>query len=439
MGGEQVQHDQRRVHYSHNDMQSQTAENWAVPLRYKLVKVIGSGSYGKVCHAVDQETGQNVAIKKIKRIFEDLIDCKRLLREIAILSFLNDDRVVKLYDVCVPEDPRNFTELYLVLELCDSDFKKLFKLPEYLSENHVITLLFNTLCGLKYIHSAGIYHRDLKPANCLVNRDCAVKICDFGLSRPVVDPENDLLSTMENGCYINSQPSSEMISEGRRLTGHVVTRWYRAPELILLQENYTEQIDMWSLGCIFAELLGMIKENYPNTKDRCPLFQGNTCYPLSPHKEHDKEYQYYYNRQSRDQLNVIFNVLGTPSEHAIEKLDKIDAKRYVRCFRERPRVNWDDMSRFAGSSPEALDLLDKMLVLDASERIDVDNALLHPLFRQLYQPNKVKIAPSKIILDFENLPHLGEAQLRYYFLVEVQRFHPELVIPEELLNCVPHQ
>lgn len=118
-----------------------------------LVKVIGSGSYGKVCQAYDKETKRNVAIKKIKRIFEDLIDCKRLLREIAILSSLDDDRVVKLYDVCVPEDALNFTELYLVLELCDSDFKKLFKLPEFLTECHIITLLFNTLCGLKYIHS----------------------------------------------------------------------------------------------------------------------------------------------------------------------------------------------------------------------------------------------------------------------------------------------
>lgn len=321
-----------------------------------------------MCHAIDQETGQNVAIKKIKRIFEDLIDCKRLLREIAILSFLNDDRVVKLYDVCVPDDPKNFTELYLVLELCDSDFKKLFKLPEYLSENHVITLLFNTLCGLKYIHSAGIYHRDLKPANCLVNRDCAVKICDFGLSRPVVDPENEMLSTIENQTYSRFQRfyvcfnmcrvsvlhfmeierSSRSIISWKYLTlkcqvcqfpnrRHHITNvrawefasaidrsrshtmvlfsivfsfslsifcyWvptlqkldvymlvgllfmqtkskrYRAPELILLQENYTEQIDMWSLGCIFAELLGMIKENYPNTKVRILKVKSNSWMP----------------------------------------------------------------------------------------------------------------------------------------------------------------
>eukprot|EP00392_Amoebophrya_sp_AT5.2_P005187 g5196.t1 len=423
----------RRVRVEAGYHSDSSSEKWAVPPRYKLVKVIGSGSYGKVCHALDQETGSSVAIKKIKRIFEDLIDCKRLLREIAILAFLDDPRVVRLIDVCVPEDPRNFSELYLVLELCDSDLKKLFKLPEFLSENHVVTLLFNTLCGLKYIHSAGIYHRDLKPANCLVNRDCSVKVCDFGLSRPVVDPENDMLSNIDSNGYPSSMDDSQQSDRTRRLTGHVVTRWYRAPELILLQENYTEQIDVWSLGCIFAELLGMIHGNYPNSKDRCPLFQGNTCYPLSPHKEHDKEYQYYYNRQSRDQLNVIFNILGTPSEATVEKLDKIDAKRYVRCFRERRRLNWDELPRLAGSSAEALDLLDKMLMLDAGDRIDVDTALQHPLFSNLYLPEKVRTAERKIVLEFENIPNLGEPQLRLYFLLEIQKFHPELVIPDELL------
>jgi mitogen-activated protein kinase 1/3 len=409
----------------------QSSENWNVPLRYHLMKVIGAGSYGKVCQAYDKDTRKNVAIKKIKRIFEDLIDCKRLLREIAILSDLADDRVVKLYDVCVPDDPLNFTELYLVLELCDSDFKKLFKLPEFLTESHIITLLYNTLCGLKYIHSAGIYHRDLKPANCLVNRDCAVKICDFGLSRPV-DKSGQKKSDEEDPLEGNEEESNSRQPK-RLLTGHVVTRWYRAPELILLQENYTEQIDVWSLGCIFAELLGMIKENFPNPKERCPLFQGSTCYPLSPHKEHDKEYQYYYNRQSRDQLNVIFNILGTPSEEVVEKLDKPDAKRYVRCFRHRAPVPLSELDRFADSSMDALDLLNKMLVIDAETRITVDEALAHTLFKDVFSPDKIKVAERKIVLDFEN-DELEEPRLRKHFLKEVQHFHPDMRLPPQLFS-----
>lgn len=215
----------------------------------------------------------------------------------------------------------------------------------------------------------------------------------------------------------------------RALTGHVVTRWYRAPELILLQENYTEQIDMWSLGCIFAELLGMIRENFPNPKERCPLFQGSTCYPLSPHKEHDKEYQYYYNKQSRDQLNVIFNILGTPAEDVIAKLDKSDAKRYVRCFRPRDRMNFAEMQRFSGSCLDALDLLGKMLVIDADNRINVDEALTHPLFKDVYSPDKIKTADEKIILDFERDRELEEPKLRRCFLKEIRKFHPEMPIP----------
>merc|ERR1711959_860973 len=121
----------------------------------------------------------------VHRVFEDLIDCKRILREIAILNRLNHDYIIKIYDICVPDDLEHFDELYLVLEICDSDFKKLFRSPVHLTELHIKTLLYNLLVGVKYLHSAGIYHRDLKPANCLVNQDCTVKICDFGLSRAV--------------------------------------------------------------------------------------------------------------------------------------------------------------------------------------------------------------------------------------------------------------
>lgn len=133
-----------------------------------------------------------------------------------------------------------------------------FRTPVFLSELHVKTLLYNLLVGLKYVHSAGIYHRDLKPANCLVNQDCSVKICDFGLARTVDKPAaNQKLPASPRGEQeVVGVPHTKNMK--KQLTGHVVTRWYRAPELILLQENYTEAIDVWSVGCIFAELMNMI-------------------------------------------------------------------------------------------------------------------------------------------------------------------------------------
>merc|ERR1711948_210410 len=110
-----------------------------------------------------------------------------ILREIAILAKLQHENIVKIYDIVAPSNMKTFDELYMVMEICDSDLKKLCKTDVSLSLQHVDTLLYNLLVGLKYLHSAGIYHRDLKPANCLVNQDCSLKICDFGLARNLND------------------------------------------------------------------------------------------------------------------------------------------------------------------------------------------------------------------------------------------------------------
>merc|ERR1712124_130653 len=116
---------------------------------------------------------------------------------------------------------------------------------------HIQPLLYNLLAGIKYIHSAGVYHRDLKPSNCLINQDCSLKICDFGLACAV----NEVRSEFNDLQLAKSANPLE-----RHLTGHVVTRWYRAPE-VMLGQAYNEQIDMWSIGCIWAEMLGMLPNN----------------------------------------------------------------------------------------------------------------------------------------------------------------------------------
>ncbi|CAE7712761.1 MPK7 [Symbiodinium sp. CCMP2456] len=184
----------------------------------------------------------------------------------------------------------------MVMEICDSDLKKLCRTDVTLTPLHINTLLYNLLVGLKYLHSAGIYHRDLKPANCLVNQDCSVKICDFGLSRAIEAAEQPHLHAPGDPSHgatgllaVPGVPHTQRLK--RNLTGHVVTRWYRAPELILLQENYTEAIDIWSVGCIYAELLGMLEGT--RTQDRGPLFPGSSCFPLSPDHKHKTDYKYH--------------------------------------------------------------------------------------------------------------------------------------------------
>eukprot|EP00397_Hematodinium_sp_SG-2012_P009498 GEMP01009585.1.p1 GENE.GEMP01009585.1~~GEMP01009585.1.p1 ORF type:complete len:449 (-),score=114.64 GEMP01009585.1:1897-3243(-) len=424
-------------------------QDWKLPPHYEVRQLIGTGSYGSVCEAYDKKSDRIVAIKKVNRVFEDLIDCKRILREIAILSSLDNDRIVKVFDICIPDDYLHFDEIYLVLEICDSDFKKLFRTPVFLTELHVITLLYNTMLGLKYLHSAGIYHRDLKPANCLVNQDCSVKICDFGLSRAVAITSQPHLQGLpstprgskaegdgangENGGTDQPVIVPHTQNLKRQLTGHVVTRWYRAPELILLQENYTEQIDVWSMGCIFAELLGMMKENIPYPSDRGPLFPGSSCFPLSPDRKHATDYK-YHTRGNRDQLNMIFNVIGTPPKDSMDKLEKEDAKRYIKCFAQREPTSLTSIERFKGASPAAIDALARMLVFDPVERITVDELLAHDIFKDIRKPGDLLVAKDSLFLDFELEPELDEPRLRKFFLIEAKKFHADIKIPSRLMN-----
>jgi len=399
---------------------SMSLERFKLPARYELRQIIGSGAYGCVCEAYDHDMGQLVAVKRVGHMFKDLIDCKRVLREVAILSNLQHECIVQIYDIPAPEG-KAWQELYMVMEICDSDMKKLCKANVNLSPLHIDTLLYNMLVGLKYLHSAGIYHRDLKPANCLVNQDCSVKICDFGLSRAIGDanfqqpldsPDND-----GNCPAPNSQRSK------RHLTGHVVTRWYRAPELILLQDNYTEAIDIWSAGCIYAELLGMLDGT--RFEDRTPLFPGASCFPLSPDREHKNDYK-HHTRGKHDQLSMIFNLLGTPSEAESAEFNfTSDGMRYIKCFSKRPARGM--RSKFPHASRDSCDILECMLQFNPALRMKVEDALAHRIFHEdtlrgtpiIRDIERETTAQKAVTLNFEQEHDLDEAKLRHYFSKEI--------------------
>mmetsp|Transcript_56716 Transcript_56716/g.175888 ORF Transcript_56716/g.175888 Transcript_56716/m.175888 type:complete len:419 (-) Transcript_56716:129-1385(-) len=405
-------------------------DGWRIPSHYQVRELLGSGSYGTVCDVVDTRTNENVAIKRCKQLFESLTDCKRILREISILSKLNHNNVVKIIEIVAPSDVSTFNEVYMVMELCDSDLKQLIKKDVTLEMLHIDTMLYNLLVGLKYIHSAGVYHRDLKPANCFVNQDCTVKIGDFGLGRAIGGERLHL-------SHLPHTPREEEGSEGpspvpgvphtqrmkKNLTGHVVTRWYRAPELILLQENYTEAIDMWSVGCIYAELLGMLEGTH--YLDRGPLFPGSSCFPLSPHHKHQTDYK-YHTRGKQDMLNKIFDVIGTPSDADIEQLDRDDAKRYIQCFSKRAGEGL--ATKFPVVDGSSVEVLEKMLRFSPRERIAVNEALEHRIFTDIREPEKESVAPAKVVLDFESEKDLHEGLLRKYFNKEIRKYHPE--VPE---------
>mmetsp|Transcript_56409 Transcript_56409/g.120021 ORF Transcript_56409/g.120021 Transcript_56409/m.120021 type:complete len:412 (-) Transcript_56409:66-1301(-) len=396
-------------------MASKREPRWQLPLRYEIRQVIGTGSYGSVCEAKDSETNRLVAVKRIRHMFEDLIDCKRILREVAILGRLQHEGVVQLHDIIAGGNTSTFDELYIVMEICDSDLKKLCRTDVTLSPLHINTLLYNLMVGVKYLHSAGIYHRDLKPANCLVNQDCTVKICDFGLSRAIEGEFGDDMAATQSALSQSTTTSSRPAPSRRHLTGHVVTRWYRAPELILLQENYTTAIDVWSVGCIYAELLGMLEGT--KLEDRGPLFAGTSCFPLSPDNKHKHDYQHHV-RGKHDQLSMIFNLLGTPNEEDVMRLEREDARRYLRCFTQRKGSGLKE--KFQGVDPDAVDLLGCMLRFNPSERITIDQALDHCLLSDIRDPTKEIVANGLVRLDFEKEPDLDEALLRRYFCQEIQ-------------------
>uniref|UniRef100_A0A8C2X376 Mitogen-activated protein kinase n=1 Tax=Cyclopterus lumpus TaxID=8103 RepID=A0A8C2X376_CYCLU len=199
--------------------------------RYTNLSYIGEGAYGMVCSAHDNVSTQRVAIKKISP-FEHQTYCQRTLREIKILLRFHHENIIGINDILRARHIDSMRDVYIVQTLMETDLYKLLK-TQRLSNDHVCYFLYQILRGLKYIHSANVLHRDLKPSNLLINTTCDLKICDFGLAR-IADPEHDHTGF---------------------LTEYVATRWYRAPEIMLNSKGYSKSIDIWSVGCILAEML----------------------------------------------------------------------------------------------------------------------------------------------------------------------------------------
>ncbi|KAG8907431.1 hypothetical protein FRC01_007677, partial [Tulasnella sp. 417] len=244
------------------------------------------------------------------------------------------------------------------------DLHQIIRSGQALTNAHIQYFLYQILRGCKYIHSANVVHRDLKPGNLLVNADCELKICDLGLSRAFER------STMPN-------QGEESVSH---LTEYVATRWYRAPEIMLSFKRYGTAIDVWSIGCILAELLG-----------GKPIFKG-------------KEYAFFVVWLPRqldslgtycsyvDQLNLILKVLGTPEERTMQRIGSEKAQAYIRSLPFKPKTKMSD--HFPNADPLAIDLLEKMLTFDPSDRITVVQALTHPYLEAYHEIGDEPEAPT---------------------------------------------
>ena len=332
--------------------------------RYVVDGILGEGGYGMVFSAIHRSTGYRVAIKRISP-FEHPLLTIRTLRELRLLRFFREntacENVVRLLDAVVPGSCTSFRDVYLVQEMMDSDLHRVLR-SQPLSYDHAQYFTYQILRGLKVIHAANVLHRDIKPSNLLVNANCDLKICDFGLARSLetVRPET---------------------AEGL-LTEYVATRWYRAPEIMLSSRKYTKAVDIWSVGCTLYEMI---------TGE--PLFPG---------------------RDYHHQLCLILDVLGTPRPETLRPFCSSRALEYVYRLPFRTERPWKAI--LPDVPPEAIDFLSRTVVLDPSKRMTVEECLVHPFVAPYHdpedEPSAPKLHPSVFSFDLEHAEenHVGRRQ-----------------------------
>ncbi|XP_044904237.1 mitogen-activated protein kinase 3 isoform X3 [Panthera pardus] len=294
--------------------------------RYTQLQYIGEGAYGMVSSAYDHVRKTRVAIKKISP-FEHQTYCQRTLREIQILLRFRHENVIGIRDILRAPTLEAMRDVYIVQDLMETDLYKLLK-SQQLSNDHICYFLYQILRGLKYIHSANVLHRDLKPSNLLINTTCDLK-------------------------------------------------------------GYTKSIDIWSVGCILAEMLS-----------NRPIFPG-------------KHYL--------DQLNHILGILGSPSQEDLNCIINMKARNYLQSLPSKTKVAWAKL--FPKSDAKALDLLDRMLTFNPNKRITVEEALAHPYLEQYYDPTDEPVAEEPFTFDME-LDDLPKERLKELIFQETARFQP---------------
>ena len=204
-----------------------------VSRKYDVRQKLGKGAYGIVWKATTKKsTQEQVALKKVFDAFQNSTDAQRTYREVVYLMQMQHENIVQLRNVLKADNDK---DIYLVFEYMETDLHATIR-ANILEEIHKQYIMYQAFKALMYMHSANIVHRDMKPANLLLNSECLMKVADFGLARSLNEPMAD----------------GQMV-----MTDYVATRWYRAPEILVGSLSYGVTADLWSLGCIFGEMINV--------------------------------------------------------------------------------------------------------------------------------------------------------------------------------------
>ncbi|KAH8281840.1 hypothetical protein KR054_003194 [Drosophila jambulina] len=284
---------------------------------FEKIEKIGEGTYGVVYKGRNRVTGQIVAMKKIRLESDEEGVPSTAIREISLLRELKHENIVCLEDVLMEEN-----RIYLIFEFLSMDLKKYMdSLPadKYMDSDLVRSYLYQITSAILYCHRRRVLHRDLKPQNLLIDKNGLIKVADFGLGRSFGIPV-------------------------RIYTHEIVTLWYRAPEVLLGSPRYSCPVDIWSIGCIFAEMA-----------TRKPLFQGDS---------------------EIDQLFRMFRILKTPTEDIWPGVTSLpDYKNTFPCWSTNQLTN-----QLKNLDANGINLIQKMLIYDPVHRISANDILKHPYF-----------------------------------------------------------
>jgi len=330
--------------------------------KYEIIHRLGRGAYGIVWKAVDKKSRKTVALKKIFDAFQNSTDAQRTFREVMFLQDLAHENVVKLLNVHRAENDR---DIYLTFEYMETDLHAVIK-AHILEPIHKKYIIYQALKCLKYMHSANLLHRDMKPSNLLLDSECHVKVCDFGLARTMNTTGNQT---------------------NQVLTDYVATRWYRAPEILLGSTKYTKGVDMWSIGCILGELLG-----------GKPIFPGTS---------------------TMNQLDRIIEVTGHPNKEAISAINSNFAANMIESVKPTKKIRLSIL--FPNAEAEALNLLARLLQFNPKKRISSEEALKHPYVSQFHNPDDEPSCDHKIQITLDDDRKLSVSDYREELYKDILR------------------